>query len=635
VLDLMRKHARSWLIKIALIVICIVFVFWYGWSGSGGQAHNYLANVNGTKISQAEFQREVDAATDRLKQRFQDKVPPNLEKELHLKKTIAERLISQTLLVQEAKKLGLFVTDQDLIDDIKSNPMFQRNGVFDENLYTMALREEFKMSPSTYEKEHRKDLLVKQAVNLLIDSVKTTPEEIKAFWHFQDDKLHLAMLLVKADEQKQNAAPDPKALEHYFEKHKTHYQVSPKVTVQYVSFSWRNAAKQVSVSDEEARKYFANHPKEYIIPEKFHIRQILIKVLPSASKAQAEAALKKIKGIRAKIKAEGDFATLAKKESQDETSAAKGGDLGFFNKHSLAPQIEKVAEQLQPGQVSQPIRTAQGYHLIFLVEKKPEVQLEFSAVKDKIIKHLVEEKAKKKISSEANAFYEKVYRAEDLEGPAKKFGFQVHKAGPVSKEKGIPELSRDPKIMDEAFQLTTNEISRMVHSGDNYVVMKLLEKQKERIPSLAEIRAKVEQDYLKQQALLAAQKKAADIIAALKKPLADPQAVAQKFGLKWEELPAVARPTTFVQKLGSGPQVTDMLTSISKAAPVFPTPITVPAGAAIVRLVKLEAASRENYSKEAPALEMQVLQWRRAEFLNGWLKVLTDKSKIDVNEKLL
>jgi peptidyl-prolyl cis-trans isomerase D len=633
VLDLMRKHAQSWFIKVALGGIAIVFIFFFGWGGSMREKRrDYLADVNGTIISTEQFQTILNMEREALQRQFQGHMPPELEKQL--KKRVADGLINQTLLIQEAKRLGLSVTDEFLIKSIRGNRMFQRDGGFDENLYRMVLRDQFKMTPTVFEQFLRNQLLAAQVEDLLTDSVKTTPDEIKTFWHFLDDKLNLAILLVKAEVQKEGT-PDAKALDEYYQKHKTQYEIPPTVTVQYVSFSWKDAEKQVSVSEDEARKYYANHPKEYTTPERIHIRQILIKVPPETDKEKTDAALKKAEEIRDKIKAGEDFATLAKKESQDEASAEKGGDLGFFSKRALDPRLEKAAEKLQPGQVSDPIRTEQGYHLISVVEKKPETQLEFDSVKDKITQLLIEERAKKKINADANEFYEKVYRTENLEAPAKEFGFQVHEAGPVSKAGGIPELGQDPKIMDEAFQLRINEISRLVHSGDKYVVMKLLQKHKERIPPLEEIRSAVEQDYLKDQAIVAAQKKASEIIEALKEPSADPQEVAKKFSLTWEDLAPVTRTAKFVEKLGSSSQISDMLTTLSTAAPLFPTPVAVPDGAAVVRLAKLQAASDEDYAKEAPALETQVLQWRRAEFLNGWQKVLTEKAKIDLNEKML
>jgi peptidyl-prolyl cis-trans isomerase D len=634
VLDLMRKHARSWFIKVALGGIAVVFVLFFGWSGPPEKSRDYIADVNGTLITRDQFQMVLDRERERLRMRFQGQMPSGLEDKLNLKQAVAQGLVNQTLLLQEAERLGLIVTDQDLINDIKYHPMFQRDGVFDEGIYRQYITN-LKMTPTQYEQARKKELLEQQVVDLLTDAAKTNPDEVKTFWRFQTDKLYLSMLLVKADVQKPTAPLDSKAVEAYFKENQSKYEMPHMVTVQYVSFSWRDAAKELSVTDDEARSYYANHPTEFLVPERIHARHILIKVPQDADKESADEALGKIEDIKARIKGGEDFATVATKESQDDATAEKGGDLGFFSRNTMNPQLEKAADRLQPGQVSEPIRTDQGYHLLLLVEKKPESQLEFDLVKDKIVQKILEERARKKIAGVAEDFYEKVYRSEDLEGPAKEFKFQVQKAGPVSRAGGIPDLGPDPKIMDEAFQLRVGEVSRLVKSGDNYVIMKLVEKLKERIPPLDEIRTAVEQDYLKRQAMLDAEKKAAEVIEALKQPSADSEEVAKRFGLAWEELPPVSRTAGFIPQLGSGPQINDMLTTLSTEVPLLPTPITASDGAAVVRLTKVEAASEEQYAKEAPEIEKWVLQVRRTEFLKGWLKVLAEKSKIEMHDKKL
>ncbi|HMK35975.1 MAG TPA: SurA N-terminal domain-containing protein [Desulfomonilaceae bacterium] len=632
-LDLMRRHARSWIIKIALGGIIIVFIFWYGWSGPRDKSRTYVADVNGTVITEDHFRAAYDTELEKIRMRFQGNMPQGLLDKLNLKKAVAQALINQTLLLQEAQRLGLFVTDVDLVNDIRSNPMFARDGVFDEGAYRAYLNA-IKMNPTSYEHARKNELLAQQVVDLLTDSAKTNPEEVKTFWHFQSDKLYLSILLVKAGEQ-QASTPDPKALEAYYKEHQSKYEIPPMVTVQFVAFSWRDAAKQLSVSDEEAKSYFANHPKEFVTPEQIHASHILIKVPPNATKEQADEALKKIEDIRNKIKVGEAFATVAQKDSQDESTAEKGGDLGFLSRNSLHPQLENAAAKLEPGQISEPVRTEQGYHLLTVLEKKPETQLDFEVSKEKIVEKLLEEKARKKAGVEADEFYEKVYRTEDLDGPAKEFGFSVKKAGPVSKAGGIQELGADSKIMDEAFQLRVGEVSRLLQSGDNYVVMKLVEKHKERIPTLDEVRNLVVQDYAKHQSMVSAEKKATEIIEALKQPDADPQAVAKKFELTWEDLAPVSRTANFISALGSGAQVSEMLTTLSTALPLYPSPVAATDGVAVVRLVKTETASDEQFAREAAAIEKWVLEVRQAEFLKGWLKVMAEKSKIDLNEKYL
>ena len=634
VLDLMRKHARSWFIKVALGAIIVTFVFIYGYSGPEEKSRNYVAEVNGTVITADYFYKVYESELEKIKLRFGGSLPPDLLEKLNLKKSVVQGLVNQALLLQEADRLGFIATDEDVVKDIKSNPVFQREGTFDIGIYRAYLNN-VKLTPSTYEKFRKQELLEQQVVRLLTDAVKTDPEEIKRLWHFQNDKLALSVLLIKADRTAEKVAGDPKDLEAFFKEHQAKYEIPPSLKLQYVAFSWRDLEKTLSVSDEEALVYFNNHPKEFTQPEQIRARHILLRVPPNAGTEMREDIHKKAEEILSKIKAGEDFAHIAQSASQDEATAGKGGDLGYISRGGLNPAMEAAAFKLDLGMVSEPILTPQGYELVKVEEKKPETDPDFASVKDKIVKTLLEEKARKKADAISDNFYEQVYRSEDLQSPAKQFGLQVKQADSVTKAGGIPDMGSDAKMIDEAFQLKTDDISKLLKMGDTYLVMKLLEKSKERLPTLDEVRSIVEKDYLKQQAIQSAGKKAEEVIEELKKNPDDAEAAAKKFGATWEKLEPVSRTAGFIPKLGSAPEVSEMLTTLSMAAPVFATPIPAPEGAAVVRLVGLEQASDEQFSKEADAFEGRVVEFRKTEIFRGWLRLFEEKSKITINDKNL
>jgi peptidyl-prolyl cis-trans isomerase D len=633
VLDLMRKHAGSWMIKVALAGIIVVFIFFFGWSGPGDRSGNYVAKVNDTVITADHFHNVYEAEHEKMRLRFKGPIPPEILEKLNLKKSVLQGLVNQMLLLQEAKKLGLFVNDSDLIQDIRTNPAFQTNGAFDESLYKRYLNEVLKLTPTGYEESRKQELLEQQVARLLTDGVKTDPQEVKQLWHFQNDKLVLSMLLIKPEESKE--PPDPKAVEAFYKENQAKYEIPPSLDLQYVFFSWRDLQKTLSVTEEEVRSYYQNHPKEFTESERVHARHILFRVPPEASPDTVAQVLKRAEFTKQAIEGGEDFQKVAKEQSQDETTADQGGDLGFFSRGTMNRELEKAAFNLAPGKISDPIRTELGYHLLMVEEKKPETMLDFALAKDKIEHKLLEEKARQKVATDAENFYEQVYRTENLEGPAKQFGFEVHKADSVTRVGGIPQVTGDPKIMDQAFGLKTGEVSRLERVGDHFLVMKLTDKHKERIPELQEIRETVEKDYLKQQAIAAARKKAEEIIDALKLQPAEADQIAKKFGLEWDKLEPISRTAGFVPKLGSGQEIPEMLTSLSTANPLYPAPISSSAGVAVVRLTEVEEASDEQFAKDAPAFEKWILEVRKTEFLKGWLKLLEERAKITINDKLL
>ena len=632
-LDLMRRHARSWLIKAALFGVIIVFIFWYGWSGPSEKTRNYVAKVNDTVISYDQFKNAYEIEQKKIRSRFKGSIPPELLEKMDLKKNVIQNLVNQALLLQEAQRLGLVVREEDVVQHIVSNPYFQRNGVYDEAVASAILRE-MGFTPSSYRENLRQDLLVNQVEHLLTDAVKTDPEEIKQFWHFENDKLVLSVLLVKPEEAAKVAAPDAKTLELFFKDNQTKYDVPASLNLDYVIFSWRDIAKKLTITPEEAREYYNLNPREFTEPETVRAKHILLKIPAGANQEQIEQIRKKAEEIRARLNSGEDFDKVARELSEDDATREKGGDLGYFSKGSLNPQLERTAAKLDVGQISEPVRIDQGYDILMVTDKKPEQQLEFDAVKDKIVEKLLRERAQKQVNTDADNFYEMVYRAEQLDEPAKKFGFEVHKAQDVTRASGIPDVGNDAKIMDQAFDLKTGEVSRLLKTDDTYLVFKILEKTKERTPTLDQVRSTVEKDYSKHEAMANAMKKAEEIIQSLKTKSSDPDEIARKYGLKWETLDPVSRTAGIVPQLGNTPEALEVLTTVSPESSLFPRPVTTSGGAAVVRLKDLELASDEQFAKDTATVKAWVKEVRRTEFLKGWLRVMAEKSKIDMNEKI-
>ena len=631
-LDLMRRHARSWLIKVALGGIIIVFIFWYGWSGTGSQTKNYAASVNGTEISGVLVENIYRSEVEKLRLRFKGALSNKLLDQMDLKKKVLNSLVDQVLLTQEAQRLGMFVTTQDLVDHIRSNPLFQRNGVFDERIY-MAYLESIKLTPAVYEDVLRQQLLATQLARLLTDGVKTDPEEIKRLWHFQNDKLVLSVLRIKPAQEK--SVVDPGTLESYYKKHQSQYEIPPTVRVDYVLISWRDVAKKLSVKDDEIKTYYDMHPKQFLTPERIQVRQILVKIPPGADQKVKEEALKKAQALLAQIKGGEPFEKVAAESSQDKASASKGGELGFLSRGTMDSAFEKAAFSLKVGEVSQPVLTKNGYHLIQVEQKLPQKQLALAEVKDKIRKKILEERARRSLDQVVDRFYEQVYRSEDLKDNAKEFGFEMKDSGLIAKGGAFPGVGSDASVVDEAFLLKTGEISKLLKTGDDYLVMKLIEKNNARVPTLEEVRKSVEQDYLKKQAMDRAKKQADEIIEALSKTPDKVDAVAAKFGLKWEEKDPVSRTAGLVVGLGKSPQISEMLTDLTPANPIFGEPLILSDGVAVVRLVRIDKASPEKYTKESGEFEKWVEEVRKTDFLKGWVRRLKEKAQIDVNRRYL
>jgi peptidyl-prolyl cis-trans isomerase D len=630
----MRKHARSWIIKVALGGIIVTFVFWYGWSDKIDDRQSYVAKVDGKVITHQYFNAVYYSELEKIKLRFRGNLPENLLEKLDLKKRVLEGLINQVLLGEEAERLGLAVTKEDVRRDISTDPRFQSQGAFDESAYRAYLRQ-IKLTAPTYEQLRRDEIIQEQAANLLTDGVKTEPGEIRRLWRFQHDKLVLMLALIRPEAEAGEAAPDPQALEAYFKKNTKKYDFPESADVQYVSFSWKDLKAGIEVGQDEVKQYFSAHPTEFVIPERIRARHILLKVPEDAPKDAVEALRKRLEEILEKIKAGEDFEKAAAAESHDEATATKGGDLGFFSKGSMNPQLERVAFGLKVGEVSSPVLTSQGLHIVKVEEKEPEKELPFDQVKDKIVEKMVEERARRKADDIADELYEKIYRTERLEGPASEYGLEMKKAQGVTKEAGVPDVAKDPAMLDDIFRLKVNDISKRWRSGEDYLFFQALKITPQRTPAFNEVSQRVAKDYVQDHALSAAKRKAEAFAAELKKEPGKYLEVAEKFGLKWDKLDPVARTGGMAPRLGNSPEVANMLAKVSLSAPVYQDPLPVDDGFGIVRLDSVERAGEDLFEKERDQFEKWIVEVRRTEFMEGWLRVLRSKAKITRSDQSL
>jgi len=629
VLDLMRKHARSWLIKVALGGIAIVFIFFFGWGDRAPTDRNVLAEVNGEVITYDHFYaaRELELNLRRI--RYGGTLPPEGADTPEFRKMVRDRLIEEVLISQEAKRLGFFVTDEDLVESIRNNPFFQRDGRFDQRIYDAYVRE-LKLSLSRYEQLRRQELLRDQLISVLVDGVKINPQELERLWRFAHDKLNLSLLVIKPAVEKLESTPDPEKLETYFKDNQAKYTVPARADAEYVAFSWRDFQDKVEVGEDEVKSYYEANTREFFIPEQIRLRHILLKAPRGIDKSQADELEKKLQDIRTRTKGPEDFATIASTESQDQGTASSGGDLGWVPRGTMGPELEKVAFDLKVGEVSQPVRSELGFHLFIVEEKKPEQELQLEEVKDRIKNKILEDKASRKALEDSEKLYERVYRSEDLAGSAERFGLKVQRAEAVTPAGPLPGLGVLSEALKEIFRLNTGEISKMIRSGDTFVVIKLLKKAEPRLPLLGEVRGEVERDFRKDQALAAARSEAEKVIEALQQEPADPDAVAKRFNLEWQKLEPLTREPRVAPRLGDSAEVKDMLTTVSEAAPLFPTPLLIPDGIAVVRLAGVERTSDEEYAKEADEFKRWGLEVRQTEILTGWLKTLKDKAQIKI-----
>lgn len=471
-LNLMRKNAGSWMVKFILGAIILVFTFW----GVGTyQAHrqNQVASVNGKPITYAEYRQVYDSMMDQARQQFGGNLNDNVLKMLQLDQRALDRLIRQQLLTQEAARMGLQVTDAELARSIAEYPAFQENGVFNRRRYRAVL-ENNRLTPETFEKDQRISLLMEKLRRTVIGDPKVSSAEIEDWYQWRNATVNLDAVTFSPDRYKDLTVKEPD-VRAYFKEHKDQYQSKPMVKVKYMAFPAADYRSKVVVSEDDIGAYYNDHRSDFSTPKMVDARHILIKVAPDADAATVAKALARAKAVEAKAKAGEDFAKLAKTYSEG-PSKDRGGDLGFFKKEDMVKPFADKAFSMHEGEISDPVRTQFGWHIIKVEKIRPASTKSLQAASGEIRQILVDTHAKNLADAAAQEAYDKAFETDDLADVAKVLGVKIvttdffDKSGPTH---GVADRSAFAKA---AFKFDVDDVSDVIEGKEAYYLLQVVAK---------------------------------------------------------------------------------------------------------------------------------------------------------------
>ncbi len=631
-LRILREHASSWLLKFILLAVAVTFILWGGSSLIKEKKVNYAAKVNEVTI---EWSQYSDAFQNTIKQYREALGPSFSEKmieELHLKEKILDNLIAKILILQEAKRLGLSIPDEELRETIESVQAFQVNGQFDKRNYERFLRIN-RMTPEQFEQSQRENLLLSKAVSLIkMNSGKVSDEEVLGTYIFENERIDLAFVKVAPDSFKGQVHANEIEIKDYFQKHQEEFRIPTFIQIQYLLFRPSDFEMKVQISPDEIKRYYEARKDTFKIPKQLRARDLLIKAGPQDTADQLEAKKKKAEEILGKAKKTKDFGSLAKQYSEAE-NASKGGDLGWIQKGMLGEQVEPILFSMKAGDLSEVLVGKDGFHILKIEEVKEEKQKSFEEVKDQILLALKKEKAKAEASRKAEDAFYSLFRSRDLEGYSREKDIPIKTTGLFKEGDDIPDMGKSPLFYSSAFSLKLGEISSVVNIPPNFYILKLVNKKDSQIPSQNEVKEEVTRKVIAAKAEEKARQAAEDLLNQIRagKSIRD---VAREKGYPLEETGFFTRTAGVIPKIGPAREVMEILASLTEKNPVPKEVLKTKDGYFVVRLSGYEPANQSKFQSVKKNLEKRLIYQKQEESFQNWLEQLRSKAKIDINKDL-
>lgn len=622
-LRFLRKHSRSTGTKILYSLLAAVFVVW-GVGFIGGRRLRVVARVEGTTITRDDLEAAYQRLVELYQQLYGKRFSSQLARELDLRGRALDQLIEEALIQDDARRLGITVSDREVGEAIARRPEFQVNGRFSRKLLARYLR--YTRDRGELVATQRAALLRERLIALVTDGAWVSEREIEEGYHFENDQVKLKFVRVRAADLVAGIEPTEEELKAALAAHPDRYREPEKVRVRYLVYRPADFLAKVKVTQEEIKDEYSRHAEDrYFVPERVRARHILFRLPAGASAEERARVEKKAKEVLARARKGEDFAALARQYSEDPGSASRGGDLGAFRRGQMDPAFEKAAFALKPGEVSDIVETRFGLHIIKAEKHEPAHTRPLAEVREEIEKKLRPEKAEEAARAAAEADRTRLVRGETLEKVAAQSGRKVLETAPFAEGEPVPGLGKEEGFAEAAFALEPGEVSDVVEGKEAFYLLSPAERVPARVPELAAIRDRVLADVRREKARAAAKKKAEAVLARARK--VGLEKAAREAGLSVTTTEPFTRKAPEVPGLGSAADLKAEAFALTPDNPLAPRVYRSGDDAVVVALAEqLSADPGKLDQARRDGLRQSLLARKRARLEREYLRYLKQRA---------
>ena len=631
-LDIMRRQKRLkailWVVIFSLALGMLLF-FIPGINVGGVSTETSAATVDGQSIPMKDFETAYRRAVDNYTEKGRRKIDPETLKALRVPNQVLDNLITTKVVEVIAKRFGVDVTPDEVRQAVETHPYLQDQGKFIGIDRYKAVLAANNIEVSDFEEDIRLTQLAKKVREIITDSMAVSDRELRDEFSKNNQETQVDFALLKKEEYRKKVKPTEPELRAYFDAHKDAYRIKEKRRVQYLLVPVAQIIPTIKVTEEDLLREWDQRPHD----ETVEAAHILFKVPDPSKEAEVKA---KAEAILKRAQAGEDFAELAKKYSEDESTAKQGGILGPFQRNQMVKEFEDAAFSLKPGEVSGLVRSEYGFHIIKVLRHETPT-LESSR---NILTAAVQTKKAQEIARQkAEQAFGLIDKQKDLGAAAKSLGVatEIRETPLFTKDVNPFEVGISQPLRDEAFDLKEiNAIGKPVEHPLGYAVPKLLEVQMPRPGEFSESKQLVEKDYI--------ESKAKELLQADSKKLADEAAkqgslekAAKAMGLSVKTSQSFKMNGTPAPEIGSNPSFNTAAFALAPGG--VSAPITLLDNSAVLQVKSRSPFDEAAFAKAKPGLRDQILQSNQTAYFQDYLRRVTDEleksGKIRINQKAL
>ena len=512
-LDSMRRHIGWLKWSLGLVILAFAFLYIPDLSNSTQQLTGALTEVVATVGEREITVREFRTVYLRQLQSYQaqsgGEITAEILRSMGLDRQILQQMIDEYAALQEAERLGVTVTDAEIRGRIVSFPAFQQNGQFvGEQAYIQSLRlQSPPMTPAQFEEDIRRSLMLERLQAAVTDWITVTDEDLQREHVRRSETISVSAISFRADDFREGVEATDADVAALFAQNAVDYTVPEKRQLRFVLINVAALKESFTPSDDDVQGYYGYNTDRYTDPVTLRASHILLRTegkdLPEVQ-TQAEA-------IVAEARGGADFAELARQYSEDDGTKELGGDLGPISPGQMVPEFEGAAYALDQGEISDPVSSMFGVHIIKATEKTGGTTQPLNEVRESIVDLLKQESADARASALAEAMDAEITTAADMDAAARQRGLEPQVTGFVSPGEPILGLGFSSEVTARAFQLGQGQVAGPIQTPTGPAFVTVVGIQDPSIPPLEEVEARVRDDVIRKKAFAAAQARAAEV----------------------------------------------------------------------------------------------------------------------------